>query len=891
MSEEKGTSSQEKIKVISPHEGGQSRFVQSNIDFCFFGGCLAGGKEQPLDSKILTPNGWVCMGDIKVGDTVLTPFHNESKVLGVYPQGAKKVYRIKTTDGRICEAGAEHLWAVRTKKQIYKYRRHGEHRNFMVLTTSQLIEGLKEGHAYYIPIPKAQEFSEKEFVIPPYLLGILLGDGCISNMKNENCFVVSNSEEDIIQKIFDISESTRLRTCDKNYNKYFYTPHINEYKKYLRDNGLETWSREKHIPKEYLFGSIEQRKQLLFGLMDTDGSVQKKNVFSFCTTSRQLASDFIYLCRSLGYIASTKEDHRVDKYRSGYCVSIFIQTDDIIFSSKKHLSRYEENYEKYIKDRCYGRTNDHTRIESIEEVGIKQTQCIYIEDEHHLYITDDFMTTHNTFGAILSMSEPALDPNFRAVFFRRTLGEVKSAGGIVDTFKDAFGDIIHVKISDNPRFTFPSGAYCEARQVSDETPNKVTETYRGLQGDCLIFEELTGFEWYTFNYITTRARGRAKWTGKVRATLNPKRSHWTRKFLDWYINPTTGYLIPERDGVVRYFYVKDKTVDSIIWGDTKEEVYNQCREQIDRQMKNMGGDVTYKDMIKSFVFYKGSLAENKSLLENNKGYIGNVASVGETMAKALIEGNFNVDIDEEEDIPLPYEVAETVFSNDPRENGDKWITADLADTGTDNTLILVWNGLHIMDYKIICTSTPAVNVEHLKFMAEKHDIPDNHIIYDGIRAAYVYDHIPEAIGFKSYSRTAGKYGRMYFNLKDECYARLVEVIKRRMISFDDKIANDTYAHIKLKNPISIKTEFIEECSVVKFKNLPGGKKTLLNKKEMNQMLGKGRSMDLLDPIAMRMRPLLQYEYGQELIETEVCREEKKDLDGQMVNVYREDTWC
>lgn len=496
-----------------------------------------------------------------------------------------------------------------------------------------------------------------------------------------------------------------------------------------------------------------------------------------------------------------------------------------------------------------------------------------------------------TFGAILSMAEPLLDPNFRGVFLRRTLGEVKSAGGIVDTFKDAFGDYLHVKISDNPRFTSPNGSYIEARQVSDETPNKVTETFRGLQADCIIFEELTGFEWYTFNYICTRARGRGKWTGKVRATLNPKRSHWTRKFLSWYIDDSTGYLIPERDGVVRYFYVKDKTVDSVAWGDTKEEVYYQCRSMIDRQIKSMGGDVSYKDLIKSFVFYKGSLAENTPLLETNKGYIGNVASVGETMAKALIEGNFNVDIDEEEKIPIPRELSESVFNNDPRKNNDKWITADLADTGNDNTIILVWNGLHIIDHLILCTSTPRMNADKLKMMAEKHGMPDSHIIYDGVRAVYVNDYIPEAIPYISYRKTMGKYGRMYYNLKDECYARLVEVIKREMLSFNDKIADSVYSHKNISNPVSVKVEFIEECSVVRFKDLPGGRRTLLNKKEMNQMLGKGRSMDLLDPIAMRMYPLLDYEYGQELIMSSVEEEDDdRDIYGKQ-SIYDDTTWC
>lgn len=880
-----------KIKIIQPQEGGQQLYVQSNIDVCWFGGTLGGGKCNPLSTNILTPNGWAKMGDIKIGDIIKTPFGGDTKVLGIYPQGVKSIYKIKTKDSRIAEASLDHLWEVRTPKQIKKYRAHHENKNFMIMTTKELIDGLNEGKKYYMPIPKAQEFRKKEYLIHPYVLGVMIGDGCLTDKNSDNCFIISNTERDIINKVAELSETFKVSEGVHNHNKSFFCPKSTQYKEYLRNVGLTDYSYNKFIPEEYLWGSIEQRKQLLFGLMDTDGCIEGKNCYSYSTTSERLKNDFIYLCRSLGYIATVGIDKRSYKYTKGIAYDIRIQTDDIIFSSEKHLSRYKEGYEKFIKNRSYGATNDHTRIMSIEYSHEEEAQCIYVEDKDHLYVIDDFITTHNTFGSILSTAEPALDPNFKAIFIRKSLNDLKTAGSVVDSFSDAYGDIVRIKVSENPRITFPSGAYCEARQVQNEDRKKIIEEWKGVQADLIAWEELTSVEWFTFRYIMSRARGKAKWTGKIRATLNPKKSHWVRKFMDWYIDPISGFPIPERNGVIRYFYLKGEEVEDLVWGDSKREVYEKCRVDIDRKLEKLGANAKWESMIKSFTFYKGSLSENKALLENNEGYIGSVAATGGKTSQILIEGNWNIDEIEETDIPLPQHVAESVFSNDPRENGDKWITADLADTGTDNTLILAWNGLHIMDYKILCTSTPAVNVEHLKFMAEKHDIPDNHIIYDGIRATYVYDHIPEAIGYKSYSRTAGKYGRMYFNLKDECYARLVEVIKRRMISFDDKIANDVYAHLKLKNPISIKTEFIEECSVVKFKDLPGGKKTLLNKKEMNQQLGKGRSMDLLDPIAMRMRPLLPYEYGQELIETEVCREEKKDTDGQRVNVYCEDTWC
>lgn len=495
-----------------------------------------------------------------------------------------------------------------------------------------------------------------------------------------------------------------------------------------------------------------------------------------------------------------------------------------------------------------------------------------------------------SFAAILSVAEPSLDPNFRACFIRRTFTELRSGGSLTDDFTVAYGNYIDKKMTDPPRVTFPSKAFIDFRQINDESIQKVTETWKGAQYDFIFLDELTSFNFSTFKYLLSRNRGKARWSGKFRGTTNPEKDCWVRTFIDWYVG-LDGQIREDRNGVVRYFYLQGETVDEVVWGDTKEEVYYKCKADIDRKIKSLGGKFTYKNLIKSFTFYLGRMSENMASIGNNMDYAGSVAAVGGKQAQQLIEGNWNVSTRMDNDIPITYERAESVFNNDPRMNNDKWITADLADTGDDNTIILAWNGLHIMDYDILCTSTPRMNADKIKAMADKHGIPDSHIIYDGVRAVYMSDYIYDAIPFISYRRTMGKYGRMYYNLKDECYARLVEMIRREMISFEDKIANDIYSHKNMGNPVSIKVEFVEECSVVRFKELPGGRKTLLNKKEMNKMLGKGRSMDLLDPIAMRMMPLLEYEYGQELIMTSVqIDDDDEDTFGKQ-SVYDDTMWC
>ena len=854
---------------IRPQEGFQMSFASSNVDVVFGGGNLGGGKEMPLNAKILTPSGWQTMGDMQVGSKVMTPFDGIATVIAVFPQGVKDVYELTTLDGRKCECGLEHLWTVRTPKQVHKYRFHNKEWGWtMTLQTKDLIDGLSQGKKYFIPNNKAIEFGEEELPIPPYVLGVMLGDGCLTKgcRSNSHCFIISNTEKDIINKVASLTDSIHVREELHNYNKEFFSPHNDEYWRYLDRIGLSTYSYNKFIPEEYLHSSIEQRKQLLAGLFDTDGSIEPyDNSYSFSTTSERLKDTFIELCRSLGYTCSCREDRRDNKYTKGVAYDIVIRTDDIIFTSEKHKSRYNNERNKTRK---YARSNDHSRIVSIKKVRRAECQCILVDDEKHLYITDDYITTHNSYGLVLAMAEPLMtDPDFRAMISRRSLGNQKAGGGFVEKFKQIFGaDFVKIRESENPRVTFPNGTFVDLTYLDDSNMDKLRERAKGWEYDLIAIDELTEMTWEVFSYVMTRNRGQCKtFTGKFFATLNPKRSHWTRIFLDWYIG-SDGFIIPERDGVVRYFYCAGPTVKDVVWGMSKREVYEKCKIDIDRKLKTIGGNFGYEVMIKSFVFYQGKLGSNKKMLENNSGYLGSVAASGGRMAQALMEGNFNVDPEEDEDIPIPSQAARDCFIKDPAVNGDKWITIDLADYGKDNTLMLSWNGFHVVNYEIVMHSTPRINAERARLFAASEGVAESHIIYDATAGRYFNDYIPDAIPYISAAKAMGIYYLSAMTIKDLCYLRLSYMIKRGQLTFSDKVANAVYTHQNLKYRVTIQNEFMEECAVVRFDKMQSGKKKLQSKKEMNRNLGKDRSMDVVDPCAMRMYPCLNMEYGSELQE-------------------------
>ena len=850
------------IKIIKPFPGFQERFIRSNVDVVVGGGALNVGKMQPLFSKILTPNGWITMGDVKIGTELYAPFGGKSFVTQIFPQGVKEVYELETLDGRKTLCGLEHLWNIVSNRQITKYNKDKINR-WDTVKTEEIIKRLDEGKKIYLPIAEPQDCEDKPFKIDPYILGVILGDGCLTgNIKNSTCLKISNNEPDIIEKIAKKLNTHYKLHGNKSYTNIVYSDWIN---KEIVKLGINVYSHEKFIPKQYFFGSKNQRLELLKGLMDSDGSISERNSFSFSTSAPQLKDDFVHLCRSLGYNATLVVDKRTT-YKSGSCWKITVRTNDIVFSSKKNLSRWKHNYEKYQKGNKRCRKNSFLRVKSVTKVGEYPCQCIMVTDKNNLYVTDDYLVTHNSFAALLSIAEYLKIPEFRAVFIRKNLAEVKVAGGLYDEAKKLYGNFSDSKGSDSPRITFPSGAWIDFTHANDERESQFLERVKGWQYDYVYLDEATSYQFSTIRLIMTRNRGSAGIGSKIRMTTNPHNKHWIRSMVDWYIGDD-GFIRDDRDGCVRYFYLTGNTVESIVWGNSKEEVYLKCKEDIDRKLKAVNGgqlSFTYENLIKSFVFYKGKISDNLSV-GKNKDYIGSIAASGSVSGQQLLEGNWNVDPMEAEGALIPSSVANGVFQNTPQVNGDKWITIDLAEKGTDNYVALVWNGFEIIDYTLMGNSSPRLNATRARQLQQKHDIADSHVIYDATGGGtYMNDYIQEAIPFISNSRPIGRESLNHSLLKDECYSRLIWMINNDRISFKKGIGDETYTHVNISHPISIRAEFMEECAVLRWKEQTNGKKRLANKKEMNAMLGRGRSMDWLDPMAMRMYPILGCEKGEEI---------------------------
>ena len=348
------------------------------------------GKALAMDSKVLTPSGWVRNDSLKVGDIVIAASGKHSKVLGVYPQGKKMLYDVIFDDGSKARCSADHLWTCQSRedRKNVKYRTislKNIMRNYKVENGKRL--------NYSIDYVKPIEFEEKDFIIHPYVMGVLLGNGNFSATP-----IVTLADAEVIDKVNELLPD---RYSLKHKAKYDYCVNGHEgnnakagslVTKEIKRYGLfGKKSHEKHIPKDYLFASVEQRFWLLRGLFDTDGSVSNNNPI-YCTTSYQLALDVAELAHSLGGYASIHEKQTSYKDKDGNYIECKTAYNVLVqfasgYGTISTLERKQYNPKRKVIKRF---------IKDIVEVGEEECQCIYIDDESHLYITDDYIITHNT---------------------------------------------------------------------------------------------------------------------------------------------------------------------------------------------------------------------------------------------------------------------------------------------------------------------------------------------------------------------------------------------------------------------------------------------------------------------------------------------------------------
>lgn len=375
------------------------------------------GKEQPLWCKVHTEDGPINLGDVHIGTRIYGQNGQLTTVTGVYPQGIKRYYKVTFRDGVSTYCGAQHLWNVISKRG-----------KTVVYTTSQLLKnGLKNsaGYKYRVPLCLPVEYKKVDLPIHPYVMGVLLGDGCFRGMNMPPRISCATYDTAIMKKVRQLEPNfiyKRRKTSDNCYEYVIksvihHAKNNNRIKITLQKYGLwDKLSKEKFIPEDYLVSSIEDRWHLLQGLMDTDGSGPRSGTARFSTASRKLKNNVIRLVQSLGGMAIEIKTGRNGEY------ALNIKTLRNPFTLKRKAQYWN----------CKGMNNPVRSIKSIKLVGQTEQMCISVAAKDNLYLTDNFIVTHNTY-LLRKLAETKKDVFFTAptnkatkVLARATASEAKT---------------------------------------------------------------------------------------------------------------------------------------------------------------------------------------------------------------------------------------------------------------------------------------------------------------------------------------------------------------------------------------------------------------------------------------------------------------------------------
>lgn len=365
-------------------------FQNSGADYCIknkrviIGDEMGLGKAQPLYSKLLTPDGWVKMKDAYIGMDIIGRDGFTHKVMGIFPQGKRKVYNVQFSDGFECHCDEDHLWDVITP--LMKFR----NKKFVTKSLMDINRKLRDKNnnlLNFIPITEPVRFNSRKIIIDPYFLGVLLGDGGIKYRIKLSTKDLSIIED--IKKYLPIGMKIKRdihSNCDYRliFKKGHKNPLITQLKKY---NLFGLGSHDKFIPDDYKFNTIRTRLSILQGLIDTDGFISKDNSLQFDSVSETLIDDTIEIIQSLGGIA-----HKNIK-KGSFNITFKLPEYFDPCRLKRKLLHYDK-ISKYKPTRA---------IKSIEFIGLKETQCIKTTSSDQLYLTDHYIVTHNTVQAIATV--------------------------------------------------------------------------------------------------------------------------------------------------------------------------------------------------------------------------------------------------------------------------------------------------------------------------------------------------------------------------------------------------------------------------------------------------------------------------------------------------------
>lgn len=359
--------------------------------------CRGASKAHPYDEFVYTPNGVKKWGDIEVGDVLFGDDGKPTTVIDIPFDGEDDVYEIELKDGRKVRSSKDHNWVVyrRGVEKIistydlfkkHKYQRAKSYRN-----------PTGEESIYKIKLQNKCVYNEIKTKIDPYTMGLILGDGSFRHKKiNTAGFTALERDVDeyrnyIPYKIYKESKNS----------KFGWRINIPNYRDVIRAYGLDMlYSNEKFIPNEYIYNSVKTRKDILTGLIDSDGTIDNKGAYHISLSSKKLIENIREICISLGYGFKLGEERKTYYYnKSGVkieCKSsypIYIYTTDVLCNLSRKIVLLKDKNTNYSKSK-----SSYSVIVNVNYIGKSKCKCVTVDNESGCYLINEYVPTHNSYS-------------------------------------------------------------------------------------------------------------------------------------------------------------------------------------------------------------------------------------------------------------------------------------------------------------------------------------------------------------------------------------------------------------------------------------------------------------------------------------------------------------
>ena len=474
----------------------------------------------------------------------------------------------------------------------------------------------------------------------------------------------------------------------------------------------------------------------------------------------------------------------------------------------------------------------------------------------------------------------AMNDNAKIVCFMRNVSDFWGAGKVNDTLKniyplidrtskrhphDPIGEIIRNQTDMGLKLF--NGSEIKFQQLDNENPIVIDKIAKGLQAKKLIFDECNKFLWRTISTFFPRLRSDTSGKAQVFLAQNPERECFMRKLCGkgehggGWINED-GSIDKSMDGVVMFFCMPNGDVDKTVWGRTKREVYEKCKEHIDKLLA-VDPDMSYEDFILSMAFFTFDVRDNKKMLSKNKGYRGLAANSATAASSYSVNWNYSIE-DEEESVEELTNVQMTTVDVErmfrpsvpppTSELKRRFMTVDFATTGFDNIVLKYWEewthfGYLCKDIRFCTKNTNREGVMMIMDFREKHDLQEKDMILDVQGFGFLKDCFPRAMLFSGAGQASNRGKSQYKTMKDEASHLAMEMVQSGLIHYDPNLANARYYHqnMKREGATTILKHMKFESRIFQFQKTPNGRIEILPKEKMKSLL-KGMSPDLFDNV-------------------------------------------